>query len=317
MNTKTAKTTMAPPDIRQRYDDDTTAMAWRFVAEKSWGSVYCELFKARLNFLVLLTTMTGFYLGSRAQVPWRLMLETVLGTALMAGGASALNQLWEQKHDAKMRRTRERPLPSGRLRRVTVLGVGAACALLGLVYLIMTANLATGLLGAVTLVTYVFVYTPLKRLTSLNTAVGAVAGALPSLLGWTAAQGQLSGKGWVLFAILALWQLPHFMAIAWIYRDDYNSAGFRMLPSLDPQGRLTGLAAFTTSLALLPTALCPSLLKLTGLVYFLGALGLSLIFLWYVVRFWHAPTEPRARRLFLASLAYLPLLLALMVLDKL
>jgi protoheme IX farnesyltransferase len=181
----------------------------------------------------------------------------------------------------------------------------------------MAANVLTGLLGAVTLVTYVFVYTPLKRRTSLNTVVGAVAGGLPSILGWTAANGQLGGKGWVLFGIVMLWQLPHFMAIAWIYREDYARAGFKMLPSLDPEGFRTGLFTFTSSLVLLAAALLPSILQLTGLVYLFGALSFSVIFLWYVARFSYDPTAPRARQLFLASIAYLPLLMGLMVVDKL
>jgi protoheme IX farnesyltransferase len=196
------------------------------------------------------------------------------------------------------------------------MGVGCACALLGLVYLAIAANLTASLVGAVTLGTYLFVYTPLKRVTWLNTAAGAISGSLPPLVGWTAAQDRLGGESWVLFGILALWQLPHFMAIAWIYRDDYARAGFKMLPSSDPQGRLTGLLAFAHALALVPVSLCPSLLKLTGPVYFFGALGLGSVFLWYAVRFRNDRTILSARQLYFASIAYLPLLLALMVLDK-
>lgn len=283
---------------------------------KSWLTVYSDLFKARLTFLVLLTTLVGFYLGSRAPVNYTLMVHTFLGTALVAAGASALNQWWERDYDAKMRRTQDRPLPSGRMRPLTVMGVGCVSAIFGLVYLVFAANLIASLLGGLTLATYLFIYTPLKRMTWLNTAAGAISGGLPPLVGWTAAQGRLVGEAWVLFSILALWQLPHFMAIAWIYRDDYARAGFKMLPSADPGGRRTGLLAFAHAMALVPASLCPSLLGLTGPGYFVGALGLGLALLWYAVRFNRDRTALSARQLYVASIAYLPLLLALMVMDK-
>lgn len=284
--------------------------------EKSWPAVYAELFKARLTFLVLLTTLVGFYIGTTGPVNYWLMLHTVLGTALVAAGASALNQLWERKHDARMRRTQDRPLPSGRLQPQTVLLVGCATALAGLAYLAIAVNLLTSAIGAASLLTYVLVYTPLKRVTWLNTAVGAIPGGLPPLMGWTAARGQLSPNGWALFAILALWQLPHFMAIAWIYREDYARAGFKMLPVLDPDGHRTGCQAVTHTLALVPVSLFPSMVGLTGPIYFAGALLLGLVFIWSAVQFSRQLTLSRARQLFYVSILYLPLLLALMVLDK-
>ena len=284
--------------------------------EKSWPAVYAELFKARLTFLVLLTTLVGFYIGATGPVNYWLMLHTVLGTALVAAGASALNQLWERKHDARMRRTQDRPLPSGRLQPQTVLLVGCATGLAGLAYLAIAVNLLTSAIGAASLLTYVLVYTPLKRVTWLNTAVGAIPGGLPPLMGWTAARGQLSPNGWALFAILALWQLPHFMAIAWIYREDYARAGFKMLPVLDPDGHRTGCQAVTHTLALVPVSLFPSMVGLTGPIYFAGALLLGLIFIWSAVQFSRQLTLSRARQLFYVSILYLPLLLALMVLDK-
>jgi protoheme IX farnesyltransferase len=285
-------------------------------AEKGWVAVYADLIKARLTFLVLLTTLVGFYLGYRGPVNYLLMLHAVLGTALVASGASALNQLLEREYDAKMRRTRERPLPSGRLQPTTVMVFGGACACAGLLYLALAVNLITSVIGAVSLLSYLFIYTPLKRLTWLNTAVGAIPGALPPLMGWTAARGQLSGEGWALFAILAFWQLPHFLAIAWIYRGEYEKAGFKMLPVIDPQGHRTGRQAVSHTLGLLPVSLCPFLFGLTGPVYLVGALLLGLVFLWFAIQFARQLTVLRARQLFYASILYLPLLLTVMVLDK-
>ena len=285
--------------------------------EKSWAAIYAELFKARLTFLVLLTTLVGFYLGSRGPLDYLLMMHTLLGTALLAAGASALNQLLEKEYDAKMRRTRDRPLPSGRLQPRTVLWVGMAASALGLGWLALAVNPLTSLIGVCSLLSYLFVYTPLKRVTWLNTAVGAVPGALPPLMGWTGARGQLSGEGWALFAILAFWQLPHFLAIAWIYRDEYARAGFKMLPGVDPQGHRTGRQAVSHTLGLLPVSLSPFLFKLTGPIYLCGALALGLAFLWFAIQFSRHLTIPRARQLFFASILYLPLLLGVMVLDKL
>jgi protoheme IX farnesyltransferase len=285
-------------------------------AVKSWPAVYSDLFKARLTTLVLLTTVVGFYLGFRGPMNYLLMLHTLLGTALLAGGASALNQLLEQEYDARMRRTQSRPLPSGLLQPGTVLWVGCVTAAVGLVYLAGTVNLLTSLLGAGSLLSYLFIYTPLKRRTWLNTAVGAVPGALPPLMGWTAARGELSSEGWALFAILAFWQLPHFLAIAWVYRDDYARAGFKMLPVIDPAGQRTGRQAVCHTLGLLPVSLCPFLLHLAGPVYLAGALVLGLAFLWFAIQFSRQLTVLRARQLFLVSIAYLPLLLGLLVFDK-
>jgi protoheme IX farnesyltransferase len=244
------------------------------------------------------------------------MLHTLLATALVASGASALNQLLERDYDGKMRRTQGRPLPSGRLQPQTVLIVGSVLSLVGLIYLALAVNLVTSVLGAMSLLSYVFVYTPLKRVTWLNTAIGAVPGALPPLMGWTAARGQVTAEGWALFAILAFWQLPHFLAIAWIYREDYARAGFKMLPVIDPQGHRTGRQALSHTLGLLPVSLCPFLFKVTGPLYLFGALSLGLALLWFAFQFARHLTVGQARRLFYASILYLPLLLAVMVLDK-
>src|SRR5436190_11094131 len=278
--------------------------------EKSWVAVYSDLFKARLTFLVLLTTLVGFYVGFRGPVDYLLMLETLFGTALVASGASALNQLMEQKYDAKMRRTQNRPLPSGRMQPRSVLIVGTVSAMLGLVFLAVTVNVLTCLIGAFSFASYLFIYTPLKRVTWLNTAIGAIPGALPPLMGWTAARGELSREGWALFAILAFWQLPHFLAIAWMYREEYAKAGFKMLPVIDPQGHRTGRQAVSHTLGLLPVSLAPFLFHLAGPAYLIGALILGVVFLWYAVQFSRSLTRAKARQLFLVSILYLPLLLA-------
>ena len=285
-------------------------------AGKSWLAIYADLFKARLTFLVLLTTLIGFYMGVRGSVDYLLMLHTILGTALLAGGSSSLNQLFEREHDAKMRRTRGRPLPSGCLQPQTVVVIGSACVGLGLMYLAFAVNFMTCLVGAFTFVSYLFVYTPLKRVTWLNTAVGAIPGALPPVMGWTAARGEMGGAGLALFAIQAFWQLPHFMAIAWIYRDEYAKAGFKMLSVVDLEGARTGRQAFTFSVGLLLVSLCPFVFGLAGRIYLADALVLGLTFIWFAFRFWCRLTERRARQLFYFSLLYLPLLLTVMVFDK-
>jgi len=285
-------------------------------APASLFAVYSDLFKARLTFLVLLTTLVGFYLGFRGPIQYWLLFHTLAGTALVAAGASALNQLLERDYDARMRRTRNRPLPSGRLQPQSVLLVGAGCAGFGLLYLAFAVNLLTSVLGACSLLSYLFIYTPLKRVTWLNTAIGAVPGALPPLMGWTAARGQLTAEGWSLFAILAFWQLPHVLAIAWMYREDYARAGFKMLPIIDPQGHRTGRQALSHALGLLPVSLAPFIFKLTGPLYLVGALVLGLTFIWYALQFSRELTIPRARQLFYVSILYLPLLLAVIVLDK-
>ena len=286
------------------------------IVEKSRFAVFSELVKARLTLLVLITTLVGFYVGARGALDWALMMHTLLGTALLACGAAALNQLIEREHDAKMRRTEGRPLPSGRLQPDTVLLFGGFSSMAGLIYLAFAVNLLTSLLGAVTLVTYVFVYTPLKRVTWLNTTVGAIPGALPPLMGWTAATGELAGAGWALFAILFFWQIPHFLAIAWMYRDEYARAGFVMLPGVDPTGERTAHQAVSHAIGLLIVSLCPVLFRVAGAIYFVGALLIGLIFLAAAFAFARQLNVPRARQLFFASIIYLPLLLGLMVFDK-
>lgn len=286
------------------------------LSARSALAIFCDLTKARLTTLVLITTMVGFYAGSGGVIDYWKMLHALLGTALVACGASALNQLLECDCDAKMRRTENRPLPSGRITPDAVLILGVLLSVGGLLYLAFAVNVLTSFLGVITLAIYVFIYTPLKRVTTLNTAVGAVPGALPPLMGWTGATGEISAAGWSLFAILFVWQLPHFMAIAWVYREDYARGGFRMLPIIDPDGRKTAAQAVCHSIGLIPVSLFPALLGIAGVVYFFGALALSLAFLFFAIQFSRQLTVERARQLFFASIIYLPLLLGLLVLDK-
>ncbi len=285
-------------------------------AEKSWVAVFADLVKARLTTLVLLTTLVGFYLGERGAMKVTLMLNALAATGLLAVGASALNQWLERDYDARMRRTQDRPLPSGRLQPATVAIFGGACSVAGLIYLALAVNPLTSVLGAVTLVSYLFIYTPLKRVTWLNTIIGAVPGALPPLMGWTAARGELSGEGWALFAILFFWQLPHFFAIAWIYREEYARAGFKMLPGIDPDGSRTAQQSVSNTLALLVVSLSPFYFRMAGPAYLVGAAVLSAGFLGFAIQFSRQLTLARARHLFFASIIYLPLLLALLVWDK-
>jgi protoheme IX farnesyltransferase len=282
-------------------------------AGKSWSAVFSDLIKARLTTLVLLTTAVGFYIGEIGSINFILFFNTLAATGLVAAGASALNQLLEREYDAKMRRTQDRPLPSGRLQPTTVAIFGGVSSVVGLVYLALAVNLLTSVLGSVTLVSYLFIYTPLKRVTWLNTAIP---GALPPLMGWTAARNELGGEGWALFAILAFWQMPHFFAIAWLYRDEYAKAGFVMLPNVDSEGRRTGQQTVSHTFALLIASLCPFVFKMAGSVYLVGAIILGAGFLFCAFQFSRHLTLARARQLFLASIIYLPLLLALMVWDK-
>lgn len=286
------------------------------LTEKSTAALLADLFKARLTLLVLLTTLVGFYVGSIGEVNYVLMLHTVLGTALVASGASALNQVWERQYDALMRRTADRPLPSGRMQPGTAIKIGCVLGMAGFVYLNVAVNPVAAAVATCSLLVYVFIYTPLKRVTWLNTWVGAFPGGLPPLIGWAAARGDLGAGGWALFGIQALWQLPHFMAIAWIYRDEYARAGYQMLSVLDPDGRRTGRQAVIQTALLLPASLLPFALGLAGLLYVCGAALLGLCFFWLALQFARQLTLRNAQHLFYFSLIHLPVLLTLMVVNK-
>jgi len=276
-----------------------------------------ELVKARLSLLTLATAMAGFALGVKDSWNWLLLAATLGGTALCAGGAAALNQWWEREHDGLMKRTRQRPLPAGRMAASDALVAGLVLSVSGVLCLALFANPLTASLAAATIVFYILVYTPLKRVTTLNTIVGAVPGALPPLIGWTAARGSINAEGLTLFAILFLWQMPHFLAIAWLYRGDYAQAGFKMLSEGDESGALTGRQAVVYSLALLVVSLLPSVFFGYSAVYFYGALVLGIFFTVLAGRFAASGgSVPAAKALFLGSIAYLPLLLGLMVLAR-
>ena len=275
-----------------------------------------ELTKPRITQLVLLTAAAGFYLGARGHVDLVRLANTLLGTALVAGGTNAWNQIWERDVDARMARTRRRPLPSGRLAASHAMWFASAITAVGVIYLGVTVNLLTASLAALTFASYVLLYTPLKRRTSLNTLIGAVPGALPIVGGWTAAGGNLDVAVAALFWILFLWQLPHFLALAWIYREDYRAGGLKMLSVADDDGRDTGRMALLYAMALLPISLLPTLLGVTGAWYFFGALALGLIYVAAGTGLLVAATPARAWRLFFVSILYLPALLTLMVIDK-
>jgi heme o synthase len=277
---------------------------------------FLELTKPRITQLVLLTAAAGFYLGAPAGVDLRLLVPTLVGVALVAAGTNAFNQVRERDVDARMRRTQGRPLPSGRISPRAAAWFAAVISVSGVVYLAVAVNLLTAALAAVTLVSYVLLYTPLKRRTTLNTLIGAVPGALPIVGGWTAAGGALGPAVAALFWILFLWQLPHFLALAWIYREDYRRGGLAMVSVSDPAGHETARLALLYAVALVPVSLVPALLGVTGTLYFYGALLLGLGYAGAAVALGRAVTTARAWRVFLASIVYLPALLTLMVLDK-
>jgi protoheme IX farnesyltransferase len=275
-----------------------------------------ELTKPRITTMVAVTTAAGFLMASPGGLDFGLLLHALFGTCLVAAGAAALNHVVERDVDARMRRTAQRPLPSGRLDPDLGLLWAVLLAVTGVAWLALAVNLLTSLLGALTLAAYVFVYTPMKRLSSLATIVGAVPGAVPPMMGWTAARDVLEPGAWVLFAILFLWQLPHFLAIAWMYRVDYERGGMPMLPVIDPGGARTGRQAILYAAALVPVSLLPTPLGLTGGLYFAGALVLSLAFLAASYSFRLQRTNVAARKLLLVSVFYLPAILAVMLLDR-
>jgi heme o synthase len=276
---------------------------------------YIALTKPRLNLLVVATSAAGYYLGAPGGPRLLPMVQAVAGTALVAGGAAVLNQVYERDTDALMRRTRMRPLPDGRVGVSDARAFGLVLASAGMALLAVAANALAALLALATLVTYLVFYTPMKRRSAIATLVGAVPGALPPLIGWTAARGALSIGGWVLFAIVFLWQIPHFMAIAWLYRDDYRSAGFPMLPVVEPDGRRTGRQAVIYAALLVPASLAPSLVGVSGLAYFWIALVLGAALFALAVRFALARTERTARALFFGSITYLPLIWTAMIVN--
>jgi len=278
---------------------------------------FVSLTKPRLNLLVLLTTLGGLYIASPTGVATTLLLHTMIGTALVAGGAAALNQVWERDTDRLMRRTSQRPLASRRLQALEGAWFGSALGAAGLLELVFAVNITAAWVAAVTIISYVLFYTPLKTRSSLSTLVGAVPGALPPVIGWAAATGRIELPAIVLFGIVFFWQMPHFLAIAWIHRADYARAGIPLLPVLEPDGRRTGRQALQYALALGPVSLMPVLVGIAGAVYAAVAVVLWGAMLRVTTRFARDRSNEHARALFVFSLAYLSLLWLALVIDRL
>ncbi len=294
---------------------DTTNAAPEKGVKRSVITDYLELAKARLGALVVLTAFVGYVLGARGNPSLWVGLAAVVGTALSAFGANILNQWWEVERDRRMVRTRERPLPSGRVDRRQAAVWGIVTSVIGLAILALGTNVLTTLLSLFVILVYVLIYTPLKVKTPLNTVVGAVCGAIPPMMGWTAATGSLDAGAWILGGILFVWQIPHFLALAWMYREDYERGGFRMLPAVDIEGRITGRLAFLYAAALLPITAALSVWGVTGGAFLIVSQAVGIGFVWLGWAFLRIRNQQTARRLFLASILYLPVILGLMVVD--
>lgn len=279
-------------------------------------AAYVELTKPRIAIMLVLTSAAGFYLGTRGNFDTVLFANSLIAILLLALGVATLNQVWEHATDALMDRTSTRPIPTGRVTTTEAIIFGLILCTIAEVYLLLAVNALTALLGLIVIVGYVLVYTPLKTRTSVSTAIGAIPGALPPLMGWTAAANEISIGAWALFAMQFLWQFPHFLAIAWMYRDQYAKAGILMLPVVEPSGRITGRQIVLFSLMLVPVSLAPYFFDQAGMVFLVGAIILGIWFFIASVRAARSKTNERAKSLLLASVIYLPLLFLLMVADK-
>ncbi|MGH9377418.1 MAG: heme o synthase [Terriglobia bacterium] len=295
----------------------------KLTAPRSTGSVirqriadYWMMTKPEVNFLVVASSLVGFYLGSSGPLRLGLLLNMLFGTLLVASGTATLNEYMERTHDGRMRRTAARPLPAGRVRPLEGLGFGLLLSAAGGVYLDLTTNRLACFIALLTLVLYLLLYTPLKRRTPLCTLIGAIPGAMPPLIGWAAARGSLSFEAWILYGILFLWQFPHFSAIAWMYRQDYRRAGYLMLPPADQKGRFMTTQVLGFSLLLIPVTMMPVLMGQAGRVYLVGAVVLGLAFLYFGARLAFSRSNVLARRLVLASVVYLPLIYLLLIVNK-
>ena len=276
---------------------------------------YIELTKPSIMVLILVATSLGFYFGERGiHHPW-LLFYTLIGAGLTCAGSGALNHYMERDSDALMNRTRNRPIPTGLILPADALGFGILLILIGLIVLCIKVNLLTAFLSLLTAFLYILVYTPMKKLSWLNTTIGAIPGALPTMGGWAAARGDLGIEAWVLFFILFAWQHPHFYAIAWMFKEDYKKAGFKMLPVVYPDSWFTLAQIMAFTCALVGFSIIPTMIGMSGKIYFWGALLLGLGFLWYAWEFQRTPSNLTARKILLASVAYLPLLLVLIIID--
>jgi protoheme IX farnesyltransferase len=308
-----------PPVARRRMKtapvDGSVPVAVPDTRRHAYGD-FLALTKPRVNLLVLFTTLIGFHLGTFGPTDIVLLIHTVIGTALVAGAAAAINQVLERDSDRLMRRTRLRPLAAGRLGKREAGWFALVLAVIGLAQLALGANLLAALVALATIASYSLVYTPLKRRTSLATVIGAVPGALPPMIGWAAATGGLSVEAWVLFAIVFVWQMPHVLAISWMYREDYERGGIRVLPVEEPDGASTSRQTVSYAAVLVPISLLPTVVGLAGGAYLGGALLLSLVILGLSIAFARQRTARHARRLFFASLLYLPVLWVLMLVNR-
>lgn len=278
---------------------------------------YVELTKPRIAILLVLTSAAGFYMGTKGTFDVVLFVNMLIAITLLAFGVATLNQYWERDLDELMPRTAARPLPTGRITPAEALFFGLAQCLIAEVYLALAVNMLTAFLGAMVIVGYVLVYTPLKTRTSASTAIGAIPGALPPLMGWTAAANDISIGAWALFAMQFLWQFPHFLSIAWIFRKEYANAGIKMLPAVEPDGKITARQIVLFSLMLLPTSLAPFFFGLSGMVFLIGATIIGLWMLYASIVAARAKTDEANKRLLLVTVIYLPVLFILMVADKL
>jgi len=278
---------------------------------------FLTLTKPRLNFLVVVTVAVGYFLGASPELDFARLLEAVIGVAFVAGGAAGLNQIYERETDSLMWRTRSRPLAAQRISTTEAMIFSLALVASGLAIIAATSNMLAAFLALVTLISYNVVYTPMKRRSQFATLIGAVPGALPPMIGWVAARGALAPQAWALFAIVFVWQIPHFMAIAWLYRDDFGRAGFPLLPVIAPDGKSTGRQAVLFSVALVPISLAPYVLGMSGMVYAVGATIGGLALLALAVSFATDRTNARARVLFFGSIVYLPVLWALLIANRL
>ena len=306
--------------ISERIENGTAAIPQN---DRTWlqgvlssVSDYTELTKPNVTTLILMSTAVGFYLGSHGAMNWMVLFHTLIGTALVASGTAALNEFWERDIDAKMNRTRNRPLPSGKMAPWKALVFGIMLAIIGSLYLALTSNVLASVCAALTLISYLFLYTPLKTRSPLCTLVGAFPGAIPPLIGWVAASGEITLSAIVLCLMLFLWQFPHFLAIAWMYREDYERGGIVMLPVVEPDGRSTGRQMIIYAAVLLPISLLPSLMGVTGIYYLVGTLIAGVGYLHVSTRTASLRTVVAARQLLRASVIYLPLVYGLMLFDK-
>lgn len=288
----------------------------RVLRTREKAFAYLEMTKPRIAFMLVLTSAAGFYLATKGSFDVVLFANAMIAITLLAFGVATLNQYWEQESDVLMERTATRPIPTQRVSSTEALIFGAAQCLIAEVYLLVTVNALTAVLGLLVIVGYVLVYTPMKTRTSASTAIGAIPGALPPLMGWTAAANEISVGAWALFAMQFLWQFPHFFAIAWMYKEEYAKAGMKMLPVVEKDGKITARQIVLFAIMLLPVSLAPFVFGISGPIFLAGAIVLGLWFLWASISSARAKTKEKARKLLLVSVAYLPLLFILMVADK-